>query len=243
MQIIADSLRNFGQIIQAQPSRGSVVVNGRYVVESPTGVEVAVDENSYVHPVDGGDLKSLMMSELLRLSGYSYLYFNPLNGVADHSDLDSSAEVLVGVFPNITRYSQRAQLGLLPNTTKLLKAFEVKTDPVTTETKVGVILTKEIDISLNAVAGVSTLMPYWEAHTFSLSHENEDTNTPVIKTYERLEPSALQVYVTTDGGAFWEEITHLQTYTLSAPSASIQFLFINNSTTTDVYLNAFGFMY
>lgn len=243
MQIIADGIRNVGQITQAFPTRDEVVVNGKYVVECPTGLAVNITEDSYVYPVDGGDLKSLMMEELRASSGLSYLYFNPLSSSSDLNVIDTASVAQVGVFPAITDYQTRCQQSETPNNTKLLKAIDVTVWGGATERVNGVILTTALDISADVPLGADVFLPYWEAHTFNLSHESETDNTPVVKTYQRLEPSALQVYASADGGAFWQELTHLSAFTAPAPSTSIQFLFINTSTSRDVYLNAFGFMY
>ena len=243
MQIIADGIRNVGQITQAFPTRDEVVVNGKYVVECPTGINANITEDSYVYPVDGGDLKSLMMEELRVSSGLSYLYFNPFSSSSDLNVIDTASVAQVGVFPAITDYQTRCQQSETPNNTKLLKAVDVTVWGGATERVNGVLLTTAIDISADVPLGADVFLPYWEAHTFNLSHESETDNTPVVKTYQRLEPSSLQVYASTDGGAFWQELTHLSAFTAPAPSTSIQFLFINTSTSRDVYLNAFGFMY
>lgn len=243
MQIVVDGIRNFGQIVQAFSTRQEVVVNGKYVIESPEGIETEITSDSYVYPVDGGDLKSLMMEELRASSGLSYKYFNPLSSSSDLDVIDTSSTAQVGVFPAITEYQTRCQQSETPNNTKLLRAIDITAWGGATERVNGVFLTNAIDISADVPLGADVFLPYWEAHTFDLSHESETNNTPVVKTYQRLEPSDLQAYASTDGGAFWQEITHLSAFTAPAASTSIQFLFINTSTSRDVYLNAFGFMY
>ena len=243
MQIVVDDIRNFGQIVQALPTRQEVVVNGKYVIESPDGIETDITSDSYAYPVDGGDLKSLMMEELRASSGLSYKYFNPLSSSSDLDVVDNSSTAQVGVFPAITEYRTRCQQSESPNNTKLLRAIDITAWGGATERVNGVFLTSAIDISENVPLGADMYLPYWETHTFDLSHESETDNTPVVKTYQKLKPSDLQVYVSTDGGAFWQEITHLSAFTTPIASTSVQFLFINTSTSRDVYLNAFGFMY
>lgn len=243
MQIVVDGIRNFGQIVQAFSTRQDVVVNGKYIIESPEGIELEITDDSYVYPVNGGDLKSLMMEDLRVSSGLSYKYFNPLSSSSDLDIIDTSSVAQVGVFPAITEYRTRCQQSESPNNTNLLRAIDITTWGGATERVNGVILTTAIDISANVPLGTDVYLPYWEAHTFDLSHESETDNTPVVKTYQRLEPNTLQVYASTDGGAFWQEIVHLNAFTAPVSSTSIQFLFINTSTSRDVYLNAFGFMY
>ena len=243
MQVIVDGARSFGEIVQVAPTRDELVVNGKYVIESPTGVEIAVTGDSYAHPIDGGDVKSLMMAELLASSGLTYLYFNPLSSLGDSAVIDLATIAQVGVFPNIKEYQTRCQISEVPNNTKILKAFDQTLFDRSVERQDGALLTTAIDISANVPLGTQVFLPYWEAHTFAISHEVEDENLPIIKTYQKLSPSALQVYVSTDGGAFWQEVRHLEAFNAPAPSTDVRFLFINTSTAQDVYLNAFGFMY
>lgn len=221
-------------------------LNGRYCLPFPDGVSFTIDSNSYVFPVDGGDLSSRGFAELLaQYPMFGFIHFNPLLSDADLGELSTTNTLTVGV----DTYTPRFQMGRFisgsddgnaPISTALLPVNDTVTTP-----KLGCIVSEDIDISpyvgtVGSGGGADSFMVYWKVFTFSDSHDisSRDAsygkhgvlNTPTLKNMVEVdqELSDLTVYISVDSGSTWQEVSRLQTISFCCKVDSLRVAFANN---------------
>src|SRR3989344_4444331 len=143
MQVLVDLSSNDIIGTRSTPSVGSTTtMNGKYIVEMPSGVGVEVSASSYLTPQDASSLPGLVSTQFLeRNPGYSTAAFNFFLEDTDIAALDltagapvpTAANVVVGTAPTMVvgfngprcqvgRGAGPAPVGIAPGSVAILPA-------------------------------------------------------------------------------------------------------------------------
>ena len=251
--------------VASQPDSGSGhTTNGKFVIPTPLDLDFIVDSTSYVldgsREIDGGDVSSQGFALLLaRYPQYEHVYFNPLL-TDDHVDelvLDQSSGFVDGANTFYPRFqvgrSGLTDPGQMPTATAIMPV-----NSTTTPSRPGFLITDEIDISSytqdcdgNTVGAVE-FMAYWKLLDISVSDDKAGAvsgvsaglNTPVLRTVGPTddEPTDFTVYLSTDNGVTWCEVSLLEPMTMCERGTSFRLAFRNDSATKR-YLAHFAVMF
>jgi len=206
------------QIIQAQTvpelgQGGREIVNGKYVIPMPFGVDFPIDENSYIldgaGDIDGGDVVSQGMAHLLAaFPQYENIYFNPLltsNHVGELVEYgsaitpgghftDKSLTPPAVFLPRFQTGRADSELddGQMPTHTALFPQ-----NSTVTPTRPGLIITEAINIGPHTLdcndveVGTDEFMVYWKLFKFEVTHDisaeygaHAGVNTPALRYIE-----------------------------------------------------------
>jgi len=264
------------QIIQVQKvpqhgAEGREIVNGKYVLPVPLGVDFPIEPSDYIlngaGEIDGGDVSSRGFAHLLAsYPQYDHIYFNPLLTSAHVGELVEVGSLAAGehitdrtlnpeavFYPRFqTGRSGAVDGGQMPTHTALLPA-----NTGVTPSRPGLILTKAIDIgpyTLDCDAnevGADEFVLYWKLFKFSVTHDisaasgaHAGTNTPALRYIEETddEPSGFSAYISTDGGATWCDANLLAPVSYCDRSKSVRVAFRNDSA-EKLYLACFALLF
>jgi len=253
------------QVEMKAPNLGTLTpVNGRYILCSPDGVSLSVDLNSYVLPVDGGDLSSRGFAELLaKYPMYEYIFFNPILTDQDLSVSTSGGFDPTATFPDgVNTWYPRYQTGRVgsgvddgnsPTSTAILPA-NTTVSPV----KPGMMITSAIDISpyvgsVSSGGGADQFMVYWKIYEFVVTHDILSStnfgvhgvkNQPSHRQIKEIaqEPTDFSVYLSIDGGTTWHSAKRLEPLSFCCKVDSLKIAFKNDSG-AKVYLAHYGVMF
>lgn len=246
------------KLIQAEktPAVGVLSpINGKYVVPVDFG-QIRIDTNSYVLPVDGGDVTSQAYANLLaQFPMFGFVYFNPLLTDAHVGELD-----LTGVYLSSTgdTFPTRAQTGrdvggavdgLSPLSTAVLTA----NDSVS-PTRPGVLISNSVDISaLTGGVGTDLFMVYWKIYEIETTHDVNSnygllagTNEPAIRSIKEVEqePADFKVFLTPDPTSqSWSQLGRLEPIGFCKKITEFSLLFLNESATTKRYIASYAVMF
>lgn len=236
-----------GQIVQVTDRKsGAVAVNGKFVPAIPDMAPIEVNGNSYVVPVDGGDVTSRAFSNLLaQFPMYGHALFNPLLTASDVAALDVTASFGVyGTRAAVGRGAGPLPIGQSPNRTRVLRRNLSTLDP-------GVLITDTIDISAIVPGGVDEVLVWWKldgvTRTQDVSSSYGGTagqNDPCIVslTPSVPEPAGFDVYVSNDDGVTWYAVGYLTPTDLVNLGTDIRIAFVNLGS-QNRNLSGFGFLF
>jgi hypothetical protein len=244
MDILADFTT--GAIVQVTDRKdGALVVNGKVVPALPDIAPVVVDGQSYILPIDGGDVTSRSFSNLLaQFPMYGYALFNPLLTAADVASLDLTASFGVnGTRASVGR-STGPDVGQSPNRTRVLRRNPVTLAP-------GVLVTDTIDVSALEPGGIDEILIWWKLdgvlRTQDVSSAFGATagqNDPclVSLTAAVSEPAGFDVYASNDDGVTWYAAGYLSPTDLVSFGTLIRLAFVNSGV-VDRVLSGFGILF
>lgn len=226
------------------------VFNGKFSVPLPEMVAVTLDSSSYVLPVDGGDVMSLAMQQLLvQYPMYSNLVFNPLLTAADAADLDITA--LFTPTADVTRAivgrgSGPLPTGLVPNVVAVLPQNPTLSRP-------GVLISDTIDIGpLTGGAGADEFMMWWKLYEISTSHDvtssygaTDGVNSPALRTLTDIDPSpsGFEVYLSHDDGANYILMDRLTPTDFTTFGSLLRVAFRNTDLASRRYIAAYAVLF
>lgn len=235
-------------IIQVGPTPavgGSVVSNGKFVVDVPEGVVVPDPMPSTLSA-----LLSPLYEGLLTGTGYSFVQYNALLTAADVGDLDLTATFPYEAGPPVKTWATRAQVGRV-GAPAGLAANSVKVLPVNTgvtPNRPGLLVTDTIDVSADVPAGVDSFMVYWKILGFSLNNETLNysigDNVPGLKTLTEVEqsPTDLEVYASTNDGAGYTRVSRMGRCATCSTGTNLRLAFVNKGS-SPIYLAAYAVLY
>ena len=211
MRVVADLPSAAILQVEKDPDIGiAAPFNGRFSVPIPGGASVAVNNTSYVLPVNGGDVWSQAMVALLaQYPMYEYVVFNPLLAAADLVDIDLAA---TGPAGEETRLQMGRAIGPSPGNAPNMVALLGENPYTGGPNKPGCLVTDTIDISTILPPGADEFLVWWKFYEFSTTEDVESDfggtigqNDPAYKNIVETdqEPSGLTVYITNDDGATW----------------------------------------
>ena len=248
-------------IIQVQKDadlNDPVPMNGKYVIPFPEGADLSVNEDSYILPVDGGDLSSQVYAEILaRFPMFEYVYYNPMLREADIQELDLTASFVDRAYTPPESFPTRAQTGqpvVGPNSGNYPNGTAILTpNPTTTPPRPGILITEPIDLlPWTGGVGADLFMAYWRIYGFSVSEDVQgatfgavaDTNDPAIRSIVEInqEPTDFHVYLSPDDGANWFELGRLEPLGFCCKVEEVRLAFRNDGA-EKVYLANFGLMF
>lgn len=242
-------------IIQAQKdpeygTDGQTIINGLYCLKFPIGVEVSLNENSYVLPIDGKDVFSLAVAKLMsKYPVYRHAYINALVQTDDLDDLNLESGVLT---LNDVMYTSRYQTGrssdgIMPGNTALLPV-----NTKATPNKPGLIVTNNIrvadyitDCDSNPI-GAKHFMIGWSFFKANVSHDVNteygalaNQNTPAYKYLLEMDqtPSDVSVYMSVNNSD-WQQVYNLSPISFCDNITEFKLAFSNLSA-DKIYLNNF----
>lgn len=245
MNIVADLFT--GQIIQVIEREGaSINVNGKFIPAIPDIAPVSMDETAYITPIDGNDVISRAMANMLvQFPMYGHVLFNPLLTASDVAQLDLTASY--GAYPTraaVGRGAGPLPVGQSPNRTRILRANPVTSDP-------GVLITDTIDISLIVPAGVDEVLVWWKLDSLSRTDDVSSSygatageNDPCLVSLatETTEPAGFEVYASNDDGVTWYSVGYLSPVDLINMGTDIRLAFINTSN-FDIRISGFAILF
>lgn len=237
----------------------TIALNGRYCLPMPDGVGFEIDTDSYVLPVDGGDISSRGFAELLaQYPMFEFIHFNPLLSDQDLLELSATNPVLIGSDVFTPRFQTGRAVsgtddGNSPVSTAMLSA-----NATVSPTKPGMIATETIDISpyvgtVSSGGGADQFMVYWKVYKFEDSHDiisrnafgrNGQMNSPTLKNMVEIdqEISDLSVYISIDSGVTWNSVSRLQVISFCCKVDNIRLAFVNNGN-EKIYLAHYSVMF
>lgn len=277
MRILADlrsHLSNAPELIQVQPEPvegavGAIIINGKYAIPTPLGLDFPVTEADYVLDgagnIDGGDVVSKGYAHLLLNNPqYQNVYFNPLL-TSDHVAelvLDQSFAFIDRSTDPPNSFYARFQTGReegvpddgqMPTHTAVLP-LNTTTNPA----RPGFIITEEIDIGAYTLdcdsnpVGADEFMVYWKLYDFSVSDDYAGAiagplnglNEPAIRSVSECEqePTGFSVYLSPDDGDHWCQVGLLEPIAFCEKTTSIRLAFVNTST-SKVYIATYGVLF
>lgn len=227
-------------IIQAErtPEEGALTpYSGKFPVDVP--ISVTLNASSYVLPVDGGDVVSLSMAQLLaQFPMYSYVAFNPLLTASDMDDLDLTATF----GSDVTRAMVGRGTGVLTSGVAPGSVCVLPVNAKVSPNRPGVLVSNTIDISADVPAGADEFLLWWKFYRWSTS---EDTATePAVRSLIETDSDAsgVSVYVSNDDGATWHVAEYLTPTDVVTLGTNVRVAFVNNSADR-IYVGGFACLY
>ena len=229
------------------------VLNGKFIVPIPEMTSVDVTSASYVLPVDGGDVSSLAMANLLvEFPMYSTVVFNPLLTASDIADLD-----LTATFPGppveytraiVGRGAGPLPTGTVPNVTGVLSANDRVTPTLS-----GLLITDTIDIGpLTGGAGADEVLLWWALAELDTTDDvtssygaTDGLNTPALRNLVEIdaEPSGFEVWVSNDDGATYTQVSRITPTDLVVYGTLLRVAFRNTDTTSRRYILSYAILF
>lgn len=242
-------------IVQAEktPDVGDArTLNGLFVVPVPEMVSVTLDSSSYVLPIDGGDVMSLAMAQLLvQYPMYENVVFNPLLTATDVADLDLAAvftptgdatRAIVG------RGAGPLPTGVVPNMVGVLPQNGAVAPP-----RPGVLISDTIDIGpLTGGVGADEVMLWWKLYEVGTTHDvtsdfgaTAGQNAPARKLITEVdqEPANFEVWISHDDGATYTQVDRLTPTDLTVFGSLLRVAFRNTSTSQRRLVAAFAILF
>lgn len=240
--------------VEKSPEVGeSRVMNGKFVCPIPEMVAVDVTSASYVLPVDGGDVTSLAMANLLiEFPMYSNVVFNPLLTPADMADLD-----LAATFPGPPVEYTRALVGRgagplptgnVPNVVAVLPAND-RVAPALP----GMLISDTIDIGpMTGGAGADEFMVWWKIYGFDTSDDitsdfgaTAGINSPALRDLVEIdaEPAGFEVWLSHDDGATYTQMSLTTPTDFFVFNTLVRIAFRNTSTTNRRYIASYAILF
>lgn len=251
MRVVVDIAT--GNIIQAErtPDIGDLrPFNGKYAVPVPEMASVSLDSTSYVLPVDGGDVMSLAMQQMLvQYPMYNYVVFNPFLAPGDIADLDLTA-TFAGEITRamVGRGAGPLPLGISPNVVCVLPQ-----NGNATPARPGVLITDTIDIGpMTGGGGATEFMLWWKLFSLETSEDVTSSygatageNEPAIRSIIEVEqePAGFEVYLSHDDGSSYSLMGRLEPLDLGSPGTLLRVAFRNTNTLHRRYLAAFAILF
>ncbi len=206
--------RKDDKIIQRSSEITITDMNGKYLLDEPETTKVSL-ANSI--PTIQSDIQD---SFLALYPDYTDITFKSL---PVQSDFDASALY--------TTYPSRCQLGSDYNTCAILPKNE-------NTNAYGVLITDTI-----TTTSKDKFLVYWKVAIVSYGQEQSvNVNVPSTMTYEILEPSDIQVYISNDDGVSYTEANYLTPVSFSSASTTLRLAFINNSL-NKIHLLGYAILY
>lgn len=231
-----------------------IPINGKWALSVIEGSNLHVDVNSYILPVDGGDVYSQSYANLLaQFPMYNYVYFNPLITEDHVGEIDLAATytdpITTDVFESRVQTGRATGLnvGNAPNSTALLPVNS-KTTPI----RPGLLISDTIDISAQTGGeGAFEFLVYWKLYEFQTSEDiNTDLgafagiNTPAIRSIKETdqEPSGFSAFISINDGGNWTSVTRLTPVAFCKRGTQIRLMF-QNSSPEKRYIATFAFLF
>ena len=240
--------------VEKSPQVGeSSVMNGKFVVPIPEMVAVDVTSSSYVLPVDGGDVTSLAMADLLvEFPMYTNVVFNPLLTAADIADLDLTA-VLPLLPPEDTRAIVGRGAGPLPTGTVPNVVGVLPSNDRSATVRPGLLISDTIDISaLTGGFGADEFMVWWKLYGFDTTDDvtsdfgaTAGLNTPAYRNLVDVdpEPSGFEVYISNDDGANYTQVSRVTPTDLGVFGSLVRVAFRNTDVVNRRYIASFAILF
>jgi hypothetical protein len=254
MRVVAD--QSTANIIQAEktPDVGDFrPFNGKFACPIPEMVAVEVTGSSYVLPVDGGDVMSLAMAQMLvQYPMYSNIVFNPFLTAADVADMDLTA-TFPGAPPEITRaFVGRGigplPVGIAPNVMGVLPRNN-KIAPF----RPGMLISGTIDIGpLTGGAGADEFMVWWKLYAFSTSDDvtssygaTSGQNDPALRNIIEVDPdqAGFEVHLSHDDGLTYTQMNRLEPTDFFTFGTLLRIAFRNTNNTNRRYIAAYSILF
>lgn len=253
MRVVADLAT--ANIIQAEKTpalNDNRPFNGRFAVPIPEMVAIEVGPTSYVLPVDGGDVMSLAMAQMLvQYPMYSNIVFNPLLTAADIADLD-----LTATFPpsgQITRAQVGRGSGPLPTGNAPNMVAVLPRNTRVTPARPGVLISDTIDIGpMTGGMGADEFMVWWKLYDFSTTHDVTSNfgatvglNDPAVRNIVEIDPEAagFEVYLSHDDGANYIQMNRLEPTDFTTFGSLLRIAFRNMNSVNCRYIAAYAIMF
>jgi len=276
MRILADlrshlSEPNAPEIVQVQRvpvEGGTEIINGKYAIPMPMGLDFPIDTSSYIldalGDIDGGDVVSEGYAHLLALYPmFSNIYFNPLL-TSDHVAelvLDQTYYLTDRTLTPPAEFYPRLQTGReegvpddgqMPTHTALMPS-----NGTVSPARPGIIITDEVDIGPYTLdcdsnpVGADEFMIYWKIYGFTVSHDvaadegaQAGINTPAYRYLTEVdqEPSGFTAYITTDDGANWCPVDRLTPVAFCDKSTTVRLAFRNDSV-SKVFIASYALLF
>jgi len=266
--LLAPSAPEIVQVQRVPEEGGTEVINGKYAIPMPMGLDFPIDSTSHIlngaGQIDGTGVVSESYAHLLALYPmFSNIYFNPLL-TSDHVAelvLDQSYYFTDRTLSPPSEFYPRFQTGRetgvadpgqMPTHTALMAA-----NGGTTISRPGFIITDEIDISSYTLdcdgnpVGADEFMVYWKLYSFTVSHDIAadagglaGTNTPAYRRLVEVdqEPTGFTAYITTDDGANWCAVDRMAPVAYCDKSTAIRLAFRNDSS-SKVYIASYALLF
>lgn len=253
MRVVADiATANIIQV-EKSPVVGDLrPYNGKFAVPIPEMVAVEVDSDSYVLPVDGGDVTSLAMAKLLvEFPMYENVVFNPFLTAADVADMDLTAtftptgdvtRAIVG------RGTGPLPTGCVPNVVGVLPQ-NGRVSPA----RPGVLISDTIDISAaTSGVGADEFLVWWKLYELSTSEDvssdygaTAGQNTPALRNLVEAdpEPSGFAVYISHDDGATYTQVSRVTPTDLGTFGTDVRIAFVNTNTSARRYIASYAILF
>jgi len=254
MRVVAD--QSTANIIQAEktPDVGDArPFNGRFACPIPEMVAVEVTGSSYVLPVDGGDVMSLAMAQMLvQYPMYNNIVFNPFLEPGDILDMDLSA-----TFPGAPAQITRAfvgrgvgplPLGISPNIVGVLPRNN-KVIPG----RPGMLISDTINIGpMTGGSGADEFMVWWKLYSFDTSNDVTSSygatagqNDPAFRNITEVdpEPSGFEVHLSHDDGVTYTQMNRLEPTDFFTFGTLVRIAFRNTNNTNRRYIAAFAILF
>ena len=238
MRVVADIAS--ANILQAEksPSVGDVsVLNGKFVVPIPEMVAVELDSTSYVLPVDGNDVTSLAMANLLvEFPMYTYIVFNPFLSATDMAAMDLTAvftptsdvtRAIVG------RGAGPLSTGCLPNSVGVLEV-----NATVVPSRPGVLISDTIDIGpATAAVGADEFMVWWKIYEIQTTHDVTSSygatagqDDPALRQLVEVdqEPAGFEVWLSHDDGTNYTQMSRVTPTDFFTFGTLLRIAFVNN---------------
>lgn len=225
--------------------------NGKYALPIPDNVALDVTSSDYVLPVDGGDVSSKAMLELLaQFPMYSNIVFNPLLTAADMADLDLTATFTpTGDISRamIGRGAGPLPTGASPNTVCILPQ-----NNTVAPARPGILISDTIDISAaTGGLGADDFMVWWHLYELDTTEDvtssygaTSGTNDPAYRNLAEQEdqPTGFTVWLSHDDGATYTQMDPLNPTDLGSLGTLLRIAFINTSNSRR-YVGAYAILF
>ena len=207
--------RKDDKVIQRSSELTITDMNGKYLLDEPETTKVSLSPN------DIGTIQSDIQDSFLALyPDYTGITFKTL---PVQSDFDASAVFISSI--------SRCQLGSNPNHCAILPKNE-------NTNAYGVLITDTI-----TTTSKDKFLVYWKVATVSYGQEQSiNANVPSTMTYQILDPSDIQVYISNDDGVSYTEANYLTPVSFPSASTTLRLAFVNNSL-NKIHLLGYAILY
>lgn len=260
MQILASLATDAIQGTASEPAvGGSTVVNGKYMLTTPPGVAVEVDDTSYLTPQNAGSIPGLIADDFLaRNPMYDHRIAQFFLESTDIALLDltivanspNAGNVAAGTAPvlaagplgprcQIGRGAGPAPVGVAPNSVAILPAN--RNHPVADTYGSIVLNTVDLTPFNPGTPGTDEVMVWWKVAEFTTTDDvihgynvTANTNTPSLRNFDEVAqavPAGMKCYATVDDGVSWFEVLYMTPTDLVASGTNFRLAFINEGST------------